>query len=891
MNIDDPIPFDEAIQYQAVKKLLPTTLSSAQLSQLLVAIRQRALFSARCTNAVFLQRLDDLLKPILNAKVADAQGPQALKGMSESKARATLKEFQDATDYTAPEGKAGTIEDLSSDSRLNLIIRMNVGFARGFGSWKQGQTPAILDQYPCQELYRREDRKEPRDWPARWQEAGGQFYGEGGDYDAGRMIARKDDPIWEAISAFGLPYAPFDFNSGMDLMDVDRDEAIDLGVIDEGDSVDPQERDLNDDMSAGIDALDSALSGALLQSVGDAFGIKDGLLQLLNEAGVGCLMARMPAQVAMQMLEFAARIPAETLANESRFASSNFNMPLTTFSVGWDEAVKPKMDAARAKAVEAADDAERDSIQKGHGCYKGSCGHIIEMCPCGKCGGPTMQVDALCRKCSEAANERASSISSDPHVTILYGLEGVSTHELTDALAELAPDPILATLGKVTRFPGSNQGDAGADVLVIEVHSSQLEALHDALAERFADRLAAQTHSYVPHATLAYIKPGSNLDLDGYSGFDGIEVIFQTAVFSTDDVQEAITLASMLNEMVNEGKRCGDGFIAARDTCHLDEGPATKDDTESDEEKPKEASPIAKPITLKRVGDQPMVKDGKPVLDKHGNQRIGGGKWVTESGGEPPEHIKALVIPPAWRNVTVSADPDSELQAKGIDAKDRVQSIYSDAHDMRQSAAKFARVKELMEKAPAIEAQNEAALNSPDHQTRENAAAFKTVFVTGIRPGGEGDTGADKKAYGATTLEGRHVKVKNGVTRLVFNGKKGVALDIPVTDPSTAEMLRQRAEVAGPKGRLFDTSAGQLLSHSHLMDGGGFKTKDFRTHIGTKTAIEEVNKMKTPKTMQEYKDAVNKVGDTVAEKLGNTRTVALNSYIAPEVFAGWRAAL
>jgi hypothetical protein len=38
------------------------------------------------------------------------------------------------------------------------------------------------------------------------------------------FIAPKGDPIWTAISRFGLPYAPFDFNSGMILRPVRRDK-------------------------------------------------------------------------------------------------------------------------------------------------------------------------------------------------------------------------------------------------------------------------------------------------------------------------------------------------------------------------------------------------------------------------------------------------------------------------------------------------------------------------------------------------------------------------------------------------------------------------------------------------------------------------------------------
>ena len=475
MTFDAPIEFSEATQYQAVKQLLPTLLTSKEISKLFsVDVLKRSMFAAQCADAGFLQRADDVLGDILNPHQVEREGgATAIEGMSLSKGREQLKAYLASIDYQAPEGKAGTIEDLSSDARLNLIVKTNVQFAQGYGQWKQGQTPAILDQYPCQELYRREERKEPRDWPARWSSSGGGFYGDGGDYGP-RMIARKDDPIWVAISAFGIPYAPFDFNSGMDLMDVDRDEAIQLGVIDEDDdSPEPDDdRDFNDDLAAGVDALDSLLSGALLESVGDLFGLKDGLLSLLNEAGVGCLMARMPDTVAAKMLEFARKIDPETLvANEEELVG---------------------------------------------------------------------------------ANETSTGVETWPHVTICHGFKGVTASDLSAALSELAPDPIVATLGRVTRFPGSGEGDDSADVLVVSVESPMLEALHQALVERFSDRLLPQEHEYRPHATLARVKPGTNLLLDGDDTFLGTEVTFNGIVFSQDDVQQALDTAERLNEMVNE---------------------------------------------------------------------------------------------------------------------------------------------------------------------------------------------------------------------------------------------------------------------------------------------------------------------------------------------------
>jgi DNA topoisomerase I len=289
----------------------------------------------------------------------------------------------------------------------------------------------------------------------------------------------------------------------------------------------------------------------------------------------------------------------------------------------------------------------------------------------------------------------------------------------------------------------------------------------------------------------------------------------------------------------------------------------------------------------------------------HGNQwtqgggislkRIGEGKeakWVTGKGEPIPEHAAKLTIPPAWKNVQVAPSPEHDLQAIGEDAKGRVQRIYSDAFTQRSADAKFSRTSELIKKQDKIFAQNEDNLKSEDPKIRENAAAMKLIQQTGIRPGSDTDTGAEKQAYGATTLEGRHVVSDNdGNVRLQFVGKKGVSLDIPVEDKDTAKMMLDRKESAGLHGKIFDTNDASLRDYSHTLNGGSFKPKDFRTLKGTTTAMEEVSKTPAPKTFADYKKAVMNVAKKVATKLGNTPTIALQSYISPSVFSAWKAGL
>ena len=215
--------------------------------------------------------------------------------------------------------------------------------------------------------------------------------------------------------------------------------------------------------------------------------------------------------------------------------------------------------------------------------------------------------------------------------------------------------------------------------------------------------------------------------------------------------------------------------------------------------------------------------------------------------------------------------------------------MYSTAFSEKQAAAKFARINELNDKFESIFRQNEAARKSKDPKTKAAADCARLIMTTGIRPGSEGDTGAAQKAYGATTLEGKHVVVKDGQVSLQFVGKKGVSLNIPVRDPGTAKMLVERKAASGDSKQLFPINEKLLLDHVHSFDGGSFKTKDFRTLLGTKTAMDEVAKVtQKPADAKSYRKAVMSVAKIVAERLGNTPIIALQSYISPAAFADWR---
>ena len=279
--------------------------------------------------------------------------------------------------------------------------------------------------------------------------------------------------------------------------------------------------------------------------------------------------------------------------------------------------------------------------------------------------------------------------------------------------------------------------------------------------------------------------------------------------------------------------------------------------------------------------DQPQ---GKTTAQKLVEARTGASSIPsTKGGGEDyPDHIKALKVPPAWKHVVYSDDPNADLLVIGEDAKGRKQRIYSKAFTERSSAAKFQRISALINDIKDIDKTNDE--NRADGV--EESFVFNLIRKTGIRPGSDVDTKAKKQAYGATTLEGRHVVVgKDGGVTLKFTGKKGVDLSIGIDDNELSDELKHRKVSSGDDGRLFDTKATKLRAYSKSISGGKYKPKDLRTLMGTTIAATEVSKItEMPKTANEYKKIVRDIAVKVSAKLGNTPVIALQSYINPSVF-------
>lgn len=265
----------DALKILADKNLLPTNLTTGEIRELDAALRNQSFFSAQTTNEYLLQRYQDLLANLLEPDRLKAYTP-AFPGdtLSRSKydpayVREEIKKFLQGVGYSPKDGEAGTLKDLSSDARINLIIKTNTELAQGQGWWVANQNPVILDEWPAQELFRAEERAKKRDWLARWRQAGEQTddpIGTGWTITPDlRLIALKNHDIWNWIGsselfddALDVMWPPFAFNSGMWVRDVDRTETEAIGLLKKGEAA-PQPLDVTaalKNFSAKLSALE-----------------------------------------------------------------------------------------------------------------------------------------------------------------------------------------------------------------------------------------------------------------------------------------------------------------------------------------------------------------------------------------------------------------------------------------------------------------------------------------------------------------------------------------------------------------------------------------------------------------------------------------------------------
>jgi DNA topoisomerase-1 len=272
------------------------------------------------------------------------------------------------------------------------------------------------------------------------------------------------------------------------------------------------------------------------------------------------------------------------------------------------------------------------------------------------------------------------------------------------------------------------------------------------------------------------------------------------------------------------------------------------------------------------------------------------GKRITDR--EEIDRLNKVGLPPAYNNAWFCPSANGHILATGIDDRGRKQYRYHPGYRARQDAEKFDGCVEFGKLLAKLRKRVEKDVGDRSlSRERAIASVIRLLDLGVVRVGNESYAKANK-SFGATTLRRRHATVSGQTVKLRFKAKSGKLCEVTVTDRRLAHFVRKMDDLPGQN--LFqyvdEDGEAQAVGSAEVNDylretmGGDFTAKDFRTWHASAIGFELLAKAKGQLT-------IKGLSEGVAERLGNTPTIARQSYIHPAVLAlvegqaKWRAKL
>ena len=254
--------------------------------------------------------------------------------------------------------------------------------------------------------------------------------------------------------------------------------------------------------------------------------------------------------------------------------------------------------------------------------------------------------------------------------------------------------------------------------------------------------------------------------------------------------------------------------------------------------------------------------------------------------------IRAIAIPPAWTDVWICPDPNGHIQATGRDARGRKQHRYHARWRRRRDESKFDRMVGFAKALPAIRERCDRDLARPGlPREKVLAAVVRLLELTLIRVGND-EYARLNRSFGLTTMRDRHARVRGTEIRFRFPGKCGKRHDVGLRDRRLARIVRRCQELPGQElfqyvdadDAVHDVTSDDINEYLRYVSGEDFTAKDFRTWAGTVLAYRALRALAPGEgTDDDQRHGVATAMAETADRLGNTPTVARNSYVHPAV--------
>ena len=299
-------PADKILQ----KALVGSGLDTNGWSTIQAGLRDRSFISSQVTEAKILYAMRQNVAELVKG------------GKDPSEVRRDLRAYLDSIGYDPGENR-GTIKDLYTKSRLDVMMKTNADQAKGYASHVRATTTGAMLAFPAYELVRVERRKLQRNWDERWTNAAKAVGFEGVCRDTSKKIALKTSPIWVQLSRFGNPFPPFDFNSGMGVRDVKKSVCREIGLLgpDEQPEI-PETPDFNGNLHTPVpfNGNDDPIWNDLKEKFGDQIVYDHGEIvwkgELLKEVANGKGKVRL-GKSSKELLSHFSGVDREHLENTS----------------------------------------------------------------------------------------------------------------------------------------------------------------------------------------------------------------------------------------------------------------------------------------------------------------------------------------------------------------------------------------------------------------------------------------------------------------------------------------------------------------------------------------------------------------------------------------------
>jgi len=258
---------------------------------------------------------------------------------------------------------------------------------------------------------------------------------------------------------------------------------------------------------------------------------------------------------------------------------------------------------------------------------------------------------------------------------------------------------------------------------------------------------------------------------------------------------------------------------------------------------------------------------------------------------ETLERIKALVIPPAWTEVWICANPKGHLQVTGRDARGRKQSRYHPRWREVRDETKYERLLQFGTVLPAIREQVQQDLSlSGISRRRVLATVIYLMETTFIRVGNE-EYARENRSYGLTTMRNHHVAINGSAITFKFRGKSGIRHSIDLHDRRLAKIIQRCQDLPGgelfqyidPEGEPQTIDSADVNEYIREISHQDFTAKDFRTWAGTVLALVALQEFEIFESETQAKKNIVQAIKQVAMNLGNTPSVCRKCYVHPAV--------